>query len=160
MTRYAQNTAVSTERSRAEIERTLTRYGASKFMYGWDQDQAIIAFQAHDRHIRFRLPLPARDDPGFTTYRRGSYNTYKRTADAAEKAWEQACRQSWRALALVVKAKLEAVSAGISEFEDEFLAYIVMPDGKTISSHVRPAIEHAYETGTMPQLALTSGGAS
>ena len=40
-----------------------------------------------------------------------------RQADAAEvagmlKHWEQACRQKWRALALVIKAKLEAVAAG------------------------------------------------
>ena len=31
---YAQQTQVSTDKSRAEIERTLQRYGADQFMYG------------------------------------------------------------------------------------------------------------------------------
>lgn len=31
---YAENTSVSSEKSRAEIERTLQKYGADQFMYG------------------------------------------------------------------------------------------------------------------------------
>lgn len=34
MSRYAETTSVSSESSRGEIERTLSRYGASSFMYG------------------------------------------------------------------------------------------------------------------------------
>jgi hypothetical protein len=34
MARYASNTDVPSDRSRAEIERTLVRYGADEFMYG------------------------------------------------------------------------------------------------------------------------------
>jgi predicted DNA-binding protein len=148
VTRYAAQTKVSSDKSRSEIERTLTRYGASKFMYGWDADAAVIAFSAHERYIRFKLPLPDREDREFT------HHSYGRRADTEiERRWEQATRQRWRALALVVKAKLEAVEAGISEFEDEFLAYIVLPDNKTLSEHVRPGIEHAYATGKI-QLAL------
>jgi len=53
---------------------------------------------------------------------------------------------------LVIKAKLEAVESGISVFEDEFMANIVMPDGRTVSEHVRPRIATAYESGEMPPL--------
>lgn len=155
MTRYAENTSVPSDRSRSEIERTLERYGASKFMYGWDEDAAVIAFSAHDRYIRFRLPMPSKNDSRFTMTPTGRH---RRDSDAALKAWEQAVRQSWRALALVIKAKLEAVDADISEFEDEFLAYIVMPDGKTVSQHVRPEIDQAYELGETPRLMLPSAG--
>ena len=56
------------------------------------------------------------------------------------------------ALALVVKAKLEAVQSGIVGFEDEFMAHIVMPDGKTVAEHARPLIASAYETGKVPAL--------
>jgi hypothetical protein len=154
VTRYAAQTKVSSDKSRSEIERTLTRYGASKFMYGWDADAAVIAFSAHERYIRFKLPLPRKDEREFTHYQRSSYGGWTpRTETEAARRWEQATRQRWRALALIVKAKLEAVEAGISEFEDEFLAYIVMPDNKTLSEHVRPGIEHAYATGKI-QLAL------
>jgi hypothetical protein len=61
----------------------------------------------------------------------------------------QACRQRWRALALVIKAKLEAVESGITTFEDEFLAHIVMPDGKRVADHVKPTIARVYDGGQM-----------
>lgn len=38
MSRYAENTSVSSDRSRAEIEQILARYGAEQFMYGWDRE--------------------------------------------------------------------------------------------------------------------------
>ena len=47
-------------------------------------------------------------------------------------ASEQGKRSRWRALYLVVKAKLEAVSSGIVSMEDEFLAQTVMNDGETV----------------------------
>ena len=34
--RYATDTRVSVERSKAEIEAILARYGADQFMYGWE----------------------------------------------------------------------------------------------------------------------------
>lgn len=61
-----------------------------------------------------------------------------------ETAWAQACRQKWRALNIVVKAKLEAVESGIAMFE-EFLAYIVLPNGLTVKDVVVPEIKKAYE---------------
>ena len=35
MTQFAASTTVSSNASREEIERTLIRYGAEQFMYGW-----------------------------------------------------------------------------------------------------------------------------
>jgi hypothetical protein len=160
MGKYAANTEVSQEKSRAEIETTLRRYGADAFSYGWEEERAMIAFRADNRHVKFVISMPDRNDPQFKTYKRG-YSTYNRTPEAAYTQWEQACRQRWRALALVVKAKLEAVDAGISEFEEEFLAYIVLPDGSTVASQIRPHIEQAYMSGKMPKLLLgpaTIGG--
>lgn len=146
MSRYAQKTDVTSDRSRAEIERTLQRYGADQFAYGWDGDRAMIEFRAHNRRIRFVLDLPDRDAPEFTKTPTGK----TRAAAAAEREWEQAGRQRWRALALVVKAKLEAVEAGISEFEAEFLANIVLPDGSTVGALMAPQIDQAYRTGAVP----------
>jgi hypothetical protein len=152
VSRYAAKTTVSVERSRAEIETTLTRYGAEQFMYGWDQGGALIAFvvrtdSGQRRQVRFQLPLPSRDLREFTHHSRGA-----RTATESERLWEQACRQRWRALLLVVKAKLEAVETGIATFEDEFLAYIMLPDGRTVGGWVGPQLEAAYDPdrGIMP----------
>jgi len=151
MARYAETTKVSSAKSRDEIERTLTRYGADQFMYGWQDDAALIGFRKDGKHIKFVLPLPSRVDTAFTTYKRG-YQTLERTPDAAANLYEQAIRQRWRALALVIKAKLEAVEAGISIFEDEFMANIVLPDGLTVGEWMRPQIEQAYRLGHMPAM--------
>lgn len=147
MSRYAENTSVSVSNSKAEIERLIERYGASGFMSGWDATRAVIAFAMNERQVKFVLPMPARDEKRFTHNSRGM-----RTPDAALKEWEQACRQRWRALALVIKAKMEAIESGISEFDDEFMAHIVLPNGRTVSDDVRPKIAAAYSTGTMQPL--------
>ena len=145
---YAENTSVSTDRSKSEIEKTLQRYGADQFMYGWNASQAIVSFQMQNRHIKFLLPMPDRNDPRFQKTPTGK----KRTATQVEKEYEQACRQRWRALNLVIKAKLEAVESGITTFEDEFMAHIALPDGSTVGDFMRPQITQAYETRQMPNL--------
>lgn len=150
---YAANTSVSVESSKGEIERTLQRYGATSFMTGWDRERAVVGFEIASRRVRFVLTLPDRNDREFTQHSRG-----RRTDDAAFKSWEQACRQRWRALALVIKAKLEAVESGITTIEDEFLAHTLLPDGTTAGDWMRPQIAAAYDTGAMPpMLALGKG---
>jgi hypothetical protein len=50
-------------------------------------------------------------------------------------------RQRWRALYLVVRAKIEAVEAGLAIFEEEFLAFIVVPGlNKTIGEIMVPRL--------------------
>ena len=146
MSEYAANTKVTSEKSKAEIERTLTRYGADQFIYGWDGNSAIVGFRMEQRQVKFILPLPSRNGGEFTKTPTGKARS-KQSADAA---YEQAVRQKWRAMALVVKAKLEAVESGITTFDDEFMAHIVLPDGSTVGHFMRPQIETAYERGNMP----------
>lgn len=142
---FAQGTDVSVEKSRAEIERLLSRYGANKFAYMADDTRAVIAFQAQGRNIRFALTLPSKK-----MFERTAVRKAVRSQDDQYRAWEAECRRLWRALALVIKAKLEAVNAGITVFEDEFMAHIVMPDGMTVGDHVRPSIAAAYEGKDVP----------
>ncbi|MFA6848746.1 MAG: hypothetical protein WCS30_00170 [Selenomonadaceae bacterium] len=147
MPKYAENTTVSSELSRLEIERTLIKYGASSFMYASSEGKAMIAFKMYDRQIKFLLPLPPISDYKYTPSGR-----QERTANSQREAWEQACRQRWRALHLVIKAKLEAVECGISVFDDEFMANILLPNNQTVSDFMGPQIKDAYLTGTMPSL--------
>lgn len=148
MSRYAANTSVTADKSRDEIEATLMRYGADMFGYVRDGEKAAIQFRCHGRMVRFTVTMPDRHDPEFTETPTGR----ERKADAAFKEWQQACRQRWRALALVVKAKLEAVESGVAEFEEEFLPYTMLPDGRTVSEFMLPQIERAYELGEMPSM--------
>ncbi len=153
---YAENTKVDRGKSRQEIERTLERYGATTFMYGTQPEKAIVGFEMHGRNVRFIIPLPSCNDPKFTQYKQGS-STFARTESSARELYEKAVRQKWRALALVVKAKLEAVESGISVFEEEFLANIVLPGGKTVYENTKVGIEQAYQSGRVTPLLQIEG---
>ncbi len=147
MARYAVNTDVSVEKSKGEIERIVSRYGADQFASGWEKSRAMIGFQVSNRYVRFILPIPPRTD-----FEKTETGRTRKSANAIDQAWEQASRQAWRALALCIKAKLEAVEAEITTFDEEFMAHIVMPNGLTVGSAMVPQIAAAYETGKMPKL--------
>lgn len=146
MPQYAKNTNVSSELSRIEIEKILVRYGADNFAYATAAGKALIGFSLCNRQVKFILPLPKIEDFSLTPTGR------QRTDKSQYDAWEQACRQRWRALKLVIQAKLEAVECGISVFEDEFMANIVLPGGQTVGDFMKPQIEAAYETGRLPAM--------
>lgn len=143
---YAKNTSVSSELSRLEIEKILVRYGADNFAYATASGMALIGFTLFDRQVKFVLTLPQKEEFRWTPTGR------ERTENSQYDAWEQACRQRWRALKLVIQAKLEAVECGISVFEDEFMANIVLPGGQTVGEFMRPQISEAYRVGTPPKL--------
>lgn len=132
-----------------EIEKTLKRYGAGAFVYGTQGNQALIMFEMRGKRIKFVLTLPDINDHRFAyTAGRGT----KRTKEAQEREWEQVCRSKWRSLSLVIKAKLEAIESGISIFEQEFLANILLPNGQTAGEYVIPQIDEAYRIGKMPEM--------
>lgn len=141
---YAKQTQVPIDRSKAEIEKTLMRYGATGFAYAARNDagneMAIIVFQVKDRRVRFNLPLPKMAE--FKEDKRG----YERRQEVWMRNWSQACRSRWRALALVIKAKLEAVESGITIFEEEFLAHLMTAGGKTVGERIIPELGAALKT--------------
>lgn len=148
---YASGTQVSSDRSVLEISKTVRRYGADQFAFMEGTGTAAVAFVMHNRQVRFTLTLPDRAAREFTLTPTGK----TRTTSAAADAYEQAVRQKWRALALVVKAKLEAVDAGITTFDQEFFAQLVLPGGQTVYDHVADAVEDAYRGHDGPLLAIT-----
>lgn len=150
---YASTTSVTPERSRAEIEKTLKRYGADEFGYAYRQDRAGIQFTMNDRTVRMTILMP---DPAERTVTHTPTGN-RRTAAQQKPVYEQAVRQRWRALTLVVKAKLEAVASGIVTFEQEFLPHIVLPGGQTVYEATAPAIAEQYESGA-PGPLLQIGG--
>lgn len=119
--RFAEDTKVPISRSLDEIRHTVARYEGEQFLHAAMDDRLIVGFTKEGRQVRFQVA----QYPG----------------DA------QNSRRLARALLLVLKAKLEAVASGVSIFEDEFLANIVMPDGELVSAHVRPRLAAAYTNG-------------
>ncbi|GAC1496182.1 MAG: hypothetical protein NVS1B2_16080 [Vulcanimicrobiaceae bacterium] len=131
---YAATTVVSPQKSRAEIETLLERHGAASFAFGSQPDRGVLMFELKGRRIKFVVPMPVLV---------GGYTDAKN---------EQLIRTRWRALLLVVRAKLEAVATGVTTFEDEFLANIVMADGSSVGEWARPQLEFMYHEGQMPPM--------
>lgn len=156
--RYAEGTEVAPEKSRAEIEGVVRRYGADSFVSGFDGTQAMVMFRAHNRYVRFVLAMPHPDDAEFKLDARKNL----RTPEQRKKAAEAEERRRWRALLLAIKAKLEVVESGIATFDEEFLAHVVLPDGGTVGQWIAPQIDEAYERGVMPAMlpALGPGSSS
>ena len=148
MTRYAESTGVPVEKTRIEIEKTLTRYGADAFFYGWDEKTARIQFRANGRHIRFDLPLPDKTSLELVTTPTGR----TRTLLQIEAVIEAERRRRWRALLMIIKAKLEAVESGIVTFDDEFIYATVLPDNTTVGEWLKPQLKLAYESGQVPKM--------
>lgn len=154
---FAEGTSVPAERSRAEIEMLLRRYGASQFVSGWAEGKAVIGFTAHGRQLRFVLKMPSKNEQRFTHAPPRKNAAFKdqlveRSSTDALKLYEGEIRRLWRALNLVIKAKLEAVESGIASFEEEFMPWVVLPDGSTVGQFMSPQIERAYASGEMPSL--------
>jgi len=133
--RYAAQTTVSADRSRAEIESLLRKHGATGFVYGWQDEKARVEFLMKNRHLRFELTLPKAAE-----FWRTPGGRRQRSPEDRDRAWEQAGRASWRALLLIIKAKLEAIAVGVSVFDDEFLAYVVTRDGRTVGQVIVPQL--------------------
>lgn len=149
--RYAATTEVAPEQSRAEIERILERYGADSFGYFWDKpsNQVVIVFRMQERHVRFRIPMPDPNDPSFQIT---PAKKAQRSPESQRKVYEQAVRQRWRALKLVIQARLESIDAGIDTFESAFLSQIMLPDGRTYGEYAVPQVREVYRTAQMPAL--------
>jgi hypothetical protein len=137
---YAERTKVNVFETRSEIEKMLTKAGATAFANATEDGRAMIQFKMKDRIIRFNLPLPKSPGAQASTRERNVH--------------EQKMRQRWRGLLLTIKAKLESIESGIEQFEVAFLAQIVMPGNVTVEQMALPAVAEAYKSGKAPAMLL------
>lgn len=153
--RFAAETTVPVEKSKAELSSLLDKHGASQTGFFDDREtgRAVVVFKMAGRQVKLQVKLPNPQDKKFF---RGARRT--RTVDQARAAWEQECRSSWRRVLLVTKAKLEIVADGESTLEREFLADVLLPDGRTVHEALADKLVEAYAGGTMPPLLPAYGG--
>ena len=143
---YARDTNVSVNRTREEIIAILERYGADAFGYAQDGNHQVVFFRMEGRRVRLSVEMPGPEEFILTP------TGIRRTPATQHRMHNQACRQRWRAMLLLIKAKLEGVASGITTLEEEFLAHIYLPDGRTVGEFIQPQIEESYRTGQMPPL--------
>ena len=131
---YAAGTVVSVARSQEEIQRLVRKHGARKVGTYTDDDAAVVTFQTNDRTVKFRIPMPGPDDPDV---RAAAAKIHRAGGEALDRALEAEQRRRWRALVLVIKARLEAVAEKVETFDEAFLAHIVTDRGHTIMEELK-----------------------
>jgi hypothetical protein len=135
--RYAENTDVPADRSRNELEKLLSKHGATEF--GSFQDAAgglAVIYRLQGRMIRHYLKPPE----------------FKTDAKRVQER-----RRQWRALVLITKAKLELITSGDSTPEKEFLADMMLRDGTTVAESISKSLEEQYTHADPPRLRLMPG---
>jgi hypothetical protein len=148
---YAAATTVPVEKTKVEIERLVIQHKATEYVAGWqtaDPPRAAVQFRMADRYVRFEVPMPHPNEPKYPKF----------DARRRERMLDQDTRSRWRALLLVIKAKLESVASGIETFDEAFLAQVVMPGGATVSATLIPQLAAAYRDNTMPRLLPAQAG--
>ena len=125
--RYGARTEVAAERTRGEIEALLRANKGERILTMDEPLELIVGFVMAGRWYKIEVEV-----------------------DGA--LADQGRRAKWRALLLVIKAKLEAVAQKISTVEREFLAAAVMADGRTVGDWIEPQMALAYDKGEMPKL--------
>lgn len=131
MSKFAQGTNVSPEKSQMQISKILRDFKCSGVMMGYEADRNFIGFVHGNVQVRLFSPI---------------------TKSETEN------RRRWRVLRIVIQSKFEIIQCGIKTFEEEFFADIVMPNGKTVSEMALPAVTKAITSGTMPTNLLALPG--
>lgn len=133
---YAFGTKVPVEDSRAEVEDLLLAHGATHFGILRAPEAATIVFQIGGLRVQRVVLIPTK---------------------GTKLEQEKEHKRRWRALLLILKAKLEIVSGGESTLTREFLSDMVLPNGRTVEEDMAPLLLQAVADGKMPRLALPSG---
>ncbi|GAB3273614.1 hypothetical protein GCM10027449_11200 [Sinomonas notoginsengisoli] len=122
-TNYVRGASLSCAALQADIQAMLAEAAAQDILLG-PGNGASVAFSHGGRRFRIAARASGR------AHDHGSA--------------QEAARHRWRQLALLLRAKLEAVDSGIVTFDQEFLGCMVLPGGGTVFQAAAPGIAAAY----------------
>lgn len=156
---YAEGTSVPVSRSREELHYMLERVGCDEVGYAAGTNgRARVAFKV--KGLMFAMLVEIPDESTFTRTSKDPRRARIRTPEQRRDAWLAEERRRWRAMVLIVKAKLEAIASGVSTFEGEFMANVVMANGRLLGEEMVPRLGELVKSGCVPSLMLGPGGAS
>ena len=117
---YVRGASVTASASQDEIRSMLAGSGATGVRCTWEDGRAAIAFSSGACRFRIALALP-----------RGAGDPLQPPSSIGHgaKTAQEGARQRWRALSQLIRAKLDAVAAGIVTFDQEFQGYALASPG-------------------------------
>ncbi|GEM_PF-665059 len=162
MNRFARQTSVTIERSQEELRRLLRDYGGDDIFMGSSESQAaaLVQFRYHGIPMQFRLRTPAMSEERFhfTRDKRGFKRQFSN--EQTRRLWDQACRQQWRVVILIVRANLEAVESGTLKPEEAFLPYLLLPNGRNVADNLGGGVSKWIAGGNTPRMLMETFGSS
>lgn len=140
MSKYAENTKVTVEKSRQEIEALVKKNGGKNFCYLSSNESEVFVFEKLNRRVKFKIEKPERSN--------FNHKLHPSESQSAE------YRRLFRVLLLRLKAKFESVNSSEITFDEEFLANIVDNTGATVWEAIKPTLVE-FEINKLPKM-LTS----
>jgi hypothetical protein len=133
--RYAEGTTVTVESSRGEITGILAKNGVMNMGWQTGPEGDQLLFELKGRRYSFAIPKPTMPE---------IRKMYPNARDDNSK-WHAEWRRRWRAIVLLLKAKLEFSDGETTTVERELMPYMLTADGRT-------TLGQLVEEGRLPQL--------
>jgi hypothetical protein len=134
--RFAADTTVPAAKSKQQLDALLLKHGATQRGIFEESTRGVVMFTMQGRQFRISVKLPKVDNA---------------IGPRARSKAEQDTRAAWRRVLLITKAKLE-IALDSGSVESEFLADVLLPDGRTVHEALAPQLAKSYTDGQMPPL--------
>lgn len=132
MARYAEGTTVTVQSSRGEITGILAKHGVQRMAWGTAPEGDTLQFELDGQRYQFKIVKPTAKDLWQIWKDEGRSERalkYLPNDQQVEAEW----RRRWRAHVLLIKAKLEFASGGDTTVGREFMPYLLVAGGGTLS---------------------------
>src|SRR4029453_10050227 len=116
MARYAKNSKVTVDQSRADIQSVVARFGCHFDGFVHETFRSIVCFRGHGRWVRFVVPIKTKNDP-------------------------QIEPELWGGVLAGIKGRLINVKDGVETFEEAFYAHLVTETGKRVFEEAKPKLK-------------------
>jgi hypothetical protein len=149
-TRYAEGTTVAVEASQAELVRILRKHGVERQAWAHGPEGAALQFEAAGRRYQMRIERP---DPNQYPEHRGGNQAGRSQWTMREREW----MRRWRAIVLLLKAKLEFADGETTTLERELLPYLLLPGERNLAEFMEDGGYEEVERGGMPAFPMLLG---
>jgi len=148
LTAASKGTDIHWSKSQREISKELTALGISDIRFRKQRNRLVLEFS---------VPLPDHETP-----RAVRMSVPLRVQMEEEKKWERDINRLHRVLFHHLKSKFVAIAAGFSDFDEEFMPYLVVTDKRgtcrTLGEALLPDYRKAIASGNSPDFQCLEDG--
>lgn len=147
MSRYANNTSVTVDRSMIQVRQVIIKGGGDGVAIAETVEGAAVRFIFDKKAYKFviKYPLRSQEDIAY------SGNGRSRTKSQVDSAIENEKKRLWRAMWLYIKAAIEAHNNHLIDLNKSLMSHMLLPSGKTVYEKVYKNLD---QLDVSPQILL------